>query len=43
MKIGKNGEENGEDISLNDRRMKKLKHMGISEWTCRVIVEWVRR
>ena len=25
MKIGKNGEENGVDISLNDRRMEEVK------------------
>ena len=45
MKIGKNGEENGVDISLNDRRMEEVEtyRLVISEWTCRVMVEWVRR
>ena len=31
MKIRKNGEEYGVNISLND---KKLKHIDISEWIC---------
>ena len=32
MKVGKNGEENGVDISLNDRRMEEVetyKYLGV--------------
>ena len=43
MKIGKNGEENGVNINLNDSEWKKLKHIGIMEFTYRVMVECVRR
>ena len=31
MKLGKNGEENGVNIRLNNRKMKKLKYTDISE------------
>ena len=45
MKIGKNGEENGVNISLNDRRMEEVETytVDILEWTYRVMVEWMRR
>ena len=44
MIIGKNVEENGVNISLNDRRMKEVEtYIDILEWTCQVMVEWVRR
>ena len=43
MKIGKNGEENGVNISLMIGEWKKLKHIDNLEWTYRVMVEWLRR
>ena len=43
MKKQKNGEENGVNISLNDRRMEEVETCNISKWTYRVMVEWVRR
>ena len=44
IKLGKNAEENGVNISLNERReWKKLKHIDVTKWTYLVILEWVRR
>ena len=44
MKIGKNREENGVNICLNDRRMEEAEpHRYLRVDISQVMVEWVRR
>ena len=43
MRIGKNGEENEVNVSLNGRRMEEVETYRYLGWIFRMIVEWVKR
>ena len=43
MRIGKNGEENEVNVSLNERRMEEVETYRYLGWIFRMIVEWVKR